>query len=225
MRMPWPARTLPYTAAPRATACIRSSPGRTCAGSKPSPVIHEFRTCITLSRSSDAWNTPPFSSTCVGQVSPDGPRLTFPYPPAAGPPSPAGSLREAAWRRNRARWRVIAASGSYGKPTSINPPALRRSGISSLEVTGKKPSISSRSTSSRVSLPRRLPPIRLEPRPRIETVSSRLSGFESRRSFAARHCCHRPCIWIWSRRRPAAASCAATECASARSMLSPPSSR
>jgi hypothetical protein len=70
-------------------------------GRQPSSASQEFSTLRIRSRIRPAFSTPPLNRIWVGQARPLGPRRT-----------PPCSAVDACWRRNRARWRVMAASAA-----------------------------------------------------------------------------------------------------------------
>ena len=185
-----------WATAPRATATSGLSLcSRRSGAPRQSPSV-----CASRRASAPARNTPPLSSSASGNSGP-------------------------CWRRKAAMWRVMAASRAYGRPKATMPPRAC-TGCASSPTCGKKPSTIRRSTSSRCSITVRLPPISWAPPPSSVTGACSGASWASSTSLAARHrsisCASRGADSGAPGEPPMRASMA---CASARSMLSPPSIR
>ena len=138
---------------------------------------------------------------------------------------PLKRMASGAWpvgSRKALRWRVMAGSETYGRPSSRKRLRFSSLGCSPRWVKGRKPSSASSSASSRrISVLSDLP-ISAEPEP--STVISTLCKLASPSSFslAAVHWRRSPLRWRMESGTPSLVS---TSQASVRSRLSPPSSR
>ena len=221
MRGACPARASAYATAPRATATSGLALCSRCSGSPRQVPSVAARRAVRAS----ARKTPPLSRSVSGTGNGASTDSPDPDSPDSGR---ASACRDCAacCARNAAMCRVIAGSLAYGSPNSTMPPRARP-GRSFGETAGKNPSTMICSISCRETCAERAPPTSFDPAPSsVIDVDSGASA-PSSCSLAARQ--RSTSCEICPAESRAFAACPtirpSTRCASARSMLSPPSIR